>query len=646
MFGLSRRQSEAKKHLSRKHRNHRFEQLEMREMLSAVGLEDITVEPLISGPYRPVDAAKAYGMNKIVLPSGIVGDGAGQTIAIITAYDNPNIAADLAKFDAQFGLPAPPAFKKVNQNGATNKMPKGNVGWALETALDVEWAHATAPKANILLVEANSASLSDLMTAVNYARKASLNGAPVTVVSMSWGSSEFSYQTYYDTYFTTPANHAAVTFIAASGDNGSPATWPATSSNVLAVGGTTLNTDASGNYVSETAWSGSGGGISSYEGIPSYQTSAGISTTNRGRVTPDVSLNSDPNTGYYVYDTYGANGQSGWWMVGGTSAAAPQWAGLVAIANQGTTAAGLGSLKQVNSYLYSIYSNPTTRSHFHDIVSGSNGGFYAGLGFDAVTGLGTPIVNLIINDLVTMAGGSAAKAATSTSTSTALASRSRTVSNPTFKRIFLLAPGQTSEIGAAMDAIASAASDVSTARIGPLSTTRDLASLDPVATGFDAATRMNANSVAGVFAAPSWSERLVAGTPVHTSEAIEQRLIGITSDPAAREGRTGPRNAATSAPQDRGEGVIVPGPARTGGDSIAPTENAPARVEPNDADDADSEQTDDSSSPASKGEQSSDVTPSWQAAALVFAWFATRAQDEPDNHRVRVRSVRPSPRRR
>ena len=260
--------------------------------------------------YTPAQIAQAYGFNQITFDGGTLkGNGAGQTIAIVDAYVDPNIASDLAKFDSQFGLAAPASFTQYVQQGATT-----NAGWALETALDVEWAHAIAPGANIVLVEANNSSLSSLLSAVNYARDLS----SVSVVSMSWGASEFSSESAYDSYFTTPAGHSGITFVASSGDGGAGTTWPSVSPNVLAVGGTTLSTTASGNYVNETAWSDSGGGVSSFETEPSYQTS--VESTGK-RTTPDVAYDANPNTGFAVYDSVAYAGQSGWFEVGGTAPA-------------------------------------------------------------------------------------------------------------------------------------------------------------------------------------------------------------------------------------------------------------------------------------------------------------------------------------
>jgi hypothetical protein len=205
---------------------------------------------------------------------------------------------------------------------------------------------------------------------------------------MSWGAGEFNGETSLDSYFTTPAGHTGVTFVGSSGDAGAPSLWPALSSNVLAVGGTTLSITTAGGYVSESAWAGSGGGYSVYESEPSYQ--RGVQTTGL-RTGPDVSYDANPSTGYYVYDTMGA---SGWYDVGGTSAGAPQWAGLIAIANQGRAANGVATLNGVNSLIYSL---PST--DFHDVTAGSNG-FAAHSGYDEVTGRGSPIANLVIGGLV------------------------------------------------------------------------------------------------------------------------------------------------------------------------------------------------------------------------------------------------------
>jgi subtilase family serine protease len=343
--------------------------------------------------YTPGQIRHAYGFDQVSL------DGSGQTIAIVDAYDHPGIASNLATFDQAFGLPAPPSFRKVDQTGGTD-YPRADDGWAAEIALDVEWAHAIASAANLLLVEANSNSLGDLLTAVNYAR----SQAGVVAVSMSWGGGEFTSETSYDGYFATPAGHiggsglpGGVTFVASSGDSGAwyGPEWPSISSHVLSVGGTSLTLDDQGNYLGETGWSGSGGGYSAYVAEPSYQYSA---QTTGSRSNPDVAYDADPYTGFSVYTTVGG---SGWETFGGTSAGAPQWAALVAVSNQKRALAGLGSLDGPNQTLPRLYTLPS--SHFHDIVSGYNG-YYAGPGYDLVTGQGTPYADRIANSLVTVIG--------------------------------------------------------------------------------------------------------------------------------------------------------------------------------------------------------------------------------------------------
>src|SRR5262249_5483144 len=162
----------------------------------------------------------------------------------------PTIANDLHQFDLRFGLPDP-VFTKVNQSGGS-AMPAADHGWASEIALDVEWAHAIAPKANILLVEANDPSDTNLFAAVRYAA----SRPAVVAVSMSFGGSEFSGESTFDSSFRTPAGHAGVTFLASSGDSGAPASYPSASPNVVSVGGTTLQVDAAGNNLGESGWSG------------------------------------------------------------------------------------------------------------------------------------------------------------------------------------------------------------------------------------------------------------------------------------------------------------------------------------------------------------------------------------------------------
>jgi subtilase family serine protease len=406
---------------TRRHRTTRAnlncESLELRQLLSAdasvtslnqiTAHTNLTVVPAVTTAsptgLTPQQLQNAYGVNLISFSGGTIsGTGAGQTIAIVDAYSDPNITADLAAFDKQFGLPAPPSFT-VDNLGATTT----DAGWALETALDVEWAHAIAPQANILLVESPDASLGNLFYSVRFASQQ----AGVSVVSMSWGSNEFASESLYNNVLVTPARHANVAYVAASGDQGawSGPQFPSVLPNVLAVGGTTLSLTSSGAYSSESGWSGSTGGFSgldsgfsSFQTEPSYQTStlASVGLSFGVRTTPDVSFNADPNSGVSVYDSVSYNGQSGWFTLGGTSAAAPAWAGLVAITDQGLATAGQGSLN-TTQVLTNLYSLPS--SDFNDVTTGFNG-YSATPGYDLVTGLGTPKANLVVSGVLAANG--------------------------------------------------------------------------------------------------------------------------------------------------------------------------------------------------------------------------------------------------
>jgi hypothetical protein len=350
----------------------------------------------------PTQVRKAYGINQISFPaingSAPAADGTGQTIAIVDPYDDPTIAADLQVFDQQFGL-ADAGFTKVgidaNGNASTTQFPPPNADWAGEIELDVEWAHAVAPGANILLVEANSSNNPDLLSAVSYAS----NQPGVVVVSMSWASPELPNDSQLDRFFSTPAGHAGVTFIAAAGDNGAPAEWPAVSSHVVGVGGTTLSVDALGNYKSEAGWSGGGGGLSGYVSQPSYQHGV-VSQSSARRASPDVAFDADPGTGVAVYGQYGYGGWSQT-PVGGTSVGAPQWAGLMALADQGRSLVNKPSLDGFTQTLPMLYNLPST--DFNDITTGSNGLYQAGAGFDLVSGLGSPKANLLVPALAGLA---------------------------------------------------------------------------------------------------------------------------------------------------------------------------------------------------------------------------------------------------
>jgi Subtilase family len=377
-----------------------IEELEVRTVPSAgpaaVATPALTF-PFPTGGFTPYQIRHAYGFDAINFTKRttvVPGNGAGQTIAVIDPFDDPQIANDLAAFDSAFGIPAPPSFQEVGQTGGPVPT-QTNEGWAVETSLDVEWAHALAPGANILLVEANSDFLTDLFAGAQFAA----TQAGVSVVNMSFGSGEFQTEASYDSMFTTPHGHQGVTFVASTGDTGAPGEYPAYSPNVLAVGGTSLTLDAAGNYASETGWGsgagqpGSGGGQSLVEREPAFQMSVQHSGM---RQIPDVAFDADPNTGVPICDTLGFSGQTGWFQTGGTSFAAPAWSALMAIGNQGRVLAGKGTLldRQAAKALYGL-----PAGDFHDIVAGNNG-YPAGPGYDMVTGRGSPLAAKVVAGLV------------------------------------------------------------------------------------------------------------------------------------------------------------------------------------------------------------------------------------------------------
>jgi subtilase family serine protease len=404
----------------------------------------------------PSQLDQAYGINSVTIT------GTGQTIAIVDAYHDPYLASDLATFDQTFGLPLQSTSQMygnlIQVDLAGNQT---NDGWAGEETLDVEWAHAVAPGARIIVVEAPSDSLNDLMLSVNFAR----NLPGVSVVAMSWGGSEFSGETAYDSIFTTPAGHNPVTFLAASGDQGAwgGVSWPASSPNVVAVGGTTLYTDSSGNRLYESAWTGSGGGVSQFEAEPSYQ--YGVQNTGL-RTTPDVSLDADPNSGLYTYTTNPSDGQGGWQIVGGTSASTQIWGGLIAIADEVRAIFGKGTLDTA-AVLSTLYQTPAASN---DITSGFNG-YQATTGYDLVTGLGSPRAWWVFAYLY------GPNVATPTSPSVATASATSATASPND------AVQATSATPATSDATSSASTAVSSAILDPIvSISTTTSSQNPAAT--------------------------------------------------------------------------------------------------------------------------------------------------------------------
>ncbi|HEX5414022.1 MAG TPA: S8 family serine peptidase, partial [Chloroflexota bacterium] len=280
--------------------------------------------------------------------------GAGQVIAIVTAYDEPSLGDDLEYFDHEYGVPTMfgtdarpctiargphPCLEWVYPTGR----PEYQDDWATDAALSVEWAHAIAPGADILLVEARQATFADLFVGVDRA------AAVASIVAMSWGSAEWAGETALDEHF----QRSGVTFLAGTGDIGAGPLYPAASPYVVAVGGTSLRLRPDGERVSETSWNGSGNGPSLFESVPAYQRA--LATERNGfRRTPDVVFSADPVYGYPVYNSRSPYGRHGWSRMGGTSAAVPQWAALFALAGQLHDGPKLASTNLAASPLYRL----------------------------------------------------------------------------------------------------------------------------------------------------------------------------------------------------------------------------------------------------------------------------------------------------
>ncbi|MFB8183538.1 peptidase S8 [Streptomyces sp. NPDC055966] len=325
--------------------------------------------------YGPSDLQSAYGLTSAASSSG-----SGKTIAIVDAYDDPNAESDLAAYRSNYGLSdctsSNGCFSKVAQDGSSN-LPTADSGWAGEISLDLDMASAICPNCNITLVEANSASMDDLGTAVSEA--ASLGA---TAISNSYGGSEDPSDTTYDSEYY---NHPGIAVTVSAGDSAYGAEYPATSQYVTAVGGTSLSTASNTRGWTEKVWStssteGTGSGCSVYDPKPSWQTDTGCSN----RMEADVSAVADPATGVSVYDSYGTS--SSWNTYGGTSASSPIIAGVYALAG------APGSSDYPAQYPY----NKAGTSALNDVTSGSNGSCSpsyfctAGTGYDGPTGWGTP----------------------------------------------------------------------------------------------------------------------------------------------------------------------------------------------------------------------------------------------------------------
>ena len=294
-----------------------------------------------------------------------------KVIAIVDAYDYPTAQADLTAFSQQFNLPLPTSsnFSVVYATG-TKPGVDPTEGWEIEEALDISMAHAMAPNAKIILVEAASSSLADLQTAINVA-KTQVQAAGGGEVSMSWGLNEWSGEVNYDSWFNAPS----VVFTASTGD--APGTsWPSVSPNVIAAGGTTTSHNVdTGVFQGNFAWSESGGGTSSFEGRPSYQGSQSkIVGTHRG--VPDISFDADPDTGAWVVYN------NSWYIIGGTSLSAPALAGVI---NSSGTFRSSTSAEQ--TYMYNHIGQFTK---VHNFFCGPYGGYLASYSYNFCVGVGVP----------------------------------------------------------------------------------------------------------------------------------------------------------------------------------------------------------------------------------------------------------------
>ncbi|HEV3357426.1 MAG TPA: putative Ig domain-containing protein [Pseudonocardiaceae bacterium] len=320
--------------------------------------------------YGPSDLQSAYN-----IASAAASQGGSATVALVDAYDDPTAASDLAAYRSAAGLPAA-NFTKLNQNGQTSPLPAeapSTDDWTLEESLDIDMVSAVCPNCKIDLIEATDDQGNGLYVAENTA--ASLAG----YISNSWGGTDSSSDSSMDSsYF----NHPGKVITASAGDSGYGVIYPATSPDVVSVGGTALSTASNSRGWTETVWGssaggqGTGSGCSTFETKPSWQTDTGCT----GRTDNDVAADADPSTGLAVYDTSNSNG--GWTEVGGTSASSPMIAAMYALAgNAGTTPA------------QDIYQHT---SNLYDVTSGADGSCSptylctAGTGYDAPTGWGTP----------------------------------------------------------------------------------------------------------------------------------------------------------------------------------------------------------------------------------------------------------------
>ncbi|MHB1569079.1 MAG: S53 family peptidase [Solirubrobacteraceae bacterium] len=376
--------------------------------------------------YGPPDIRNQYDFG----PLYAAGDtGSGQTIVIFDSFGSPTIRQDLATFDSTYNIPAPPAFNIYEPEGHVtynythvpspvdfhNKNVSTEIGWAYETTLDVEWAHAMAPGASIALVVTPNAETEGVQGLQNLqnAQRWALAHHIGTVWSNSFAATEQSFHNAATlnrlNSLYAQAAASGVTAFFASGDSGvanvnkqgatypfPTVNFPTSSPDVVSVGGTEIPNPppAISSYQPESVWNdccgAGGGGFSAVFGEPGFQSAAGIDDPSGMRGVPDVSYNAALVSSILIWESFDPTTSPGWVIIGGTSAATPQWAALDAIANQTD-----GSLGFLAPRLYQVYTDGSYASAFHDVTAGDNGwaqitGYSAASGWDPATGLGTP----------------------------------------------------------------------------------------------------------------------------------------------------------------------------------------------------------------------------------------------------------------
>jgi subtilase family serine protease len=325
-----------------------------------------------NGQATPNATPSGYGPAQLQSAYNIPAGTGAPTVAIVDAYGYPTAEADLAVYRAQYGLPACTTangcLRIVNQTGGS-KLPRTDTGWDQEQALDLDMVSAACPNCHILLVQATSATFSNLWTAVDYAKTQG-----VKAISNSYGNTDSSSYAQYDSHYA--GNNIAITV--STGDSGYGAQWPATAPGAVAVGGTSLRAGGGTRGWTETVWNGAGSGCGLGHAKPSWQN--GVTDACGGRMEADISAVADPNTGVAVYGP-NSHASSGWMVFGGTSASAPLVGAMFALRNGNINAAS------------SVYSHT---GNLNDVTSGSNGtcpvSYYcnAQAGYDGPTGLGTP----------------------------------------------------------------------------------------------------------------------------------------------------------------------------------------------------------------------------------------------------------------